>query len=113
MFLVILIIVSVISICVTKLWVKGSHYYIEISRSYAASSFPGDLTKESKLFYQLGFSVSLFIILVIVTFIIYLIFKNRVEFSLFKKILIIFIVPIICTIFIFVNLYLFMFRSGW
>ena len=56
---------------ITCFWIWGSHIYIELSRSYAASSFPGDITFTERVFYQLFFSASLFVVLLINNFVIF------------------------------------------
>ncbi len=108
LFFITLLLFLVASISITYSWIIGSHIYIDISRSYASSSYPGDITTGDKLFYLIAFPTSLLIVLLICSYLIYLIFKNRVVFSLSKKLLL-FMIPIICTVFIFVNLYFFIY----
>lgn len=93
---------------ITYIWIYGSHLYINMSRSYAASNFPGDITFTQKIFYQLFFPMTLFGILCIITFFLYLIFKNKLNLLSSKK-KIVYIIPSICTIFIFIDIYIFLF----
>ncbi|WP_238600762.1 hypothetical protein, partial [Metasolibacillus meyeri] len=79
---------------ITYLWTYGSHFYINMSRSYAASSFPGDITFTQKILYQLFFSITLFGTLCIITFLLYLIFKNKLNLLSSKK-KIIYTIPLI------------------
>ncbi len=95
---------------ITYFWIWGSHIYIELSRSYAASSFPGDITFTERVFYQLFFSATLFVVLLILTFSLYLIFKNKINIlSSKKKAIYIILIPLICTIYFFTDLYMFLF----
>ena len=95
---------------ITYFWIWGSHIYIELSRSYAASSFPGDITFTERIFYQLFFSATLFIVLLIFTFLLCLIFKNKINILCSKKkVTYIILIPLICTIYIFTDLYIFLF----
>lgn len=95
---------------ITYFWSWGSHLYINMSRSYAASSFPGDITFTQKIIYQLFFPASLFIILFILVFLLYLAFKNKIGIlSSKKKTIYTILIPLICTIYIFIDIYIFLF----
>ncbi|MBC9710394.1 MAG: hypothetical protein H9W80_14435 [Enterococcus sp.] len=94
---------------ITYFWIWGSHIYIDLSRNIAASSYPGDITFIEKVIYQLIFPTTLFGVLCIFTFLLYLTFKNKLNLSSSKK-KIVYIIPLICTIYIFVNIYNFLFH---
>lgn len=95
---------------ITYFWIFGSHIYIDLSRSYAASSYPGDITFSERIVYQLFFPATLFVISFVIIFILFLIFKNKMKFSSsVKKFLFLILIPLICTISIFIDLYIFLF----
>lgn len=95
---------------ITYFWSWGSRLYINMSRSYAASSFPGDITFTQKIIYQLFFPASLFITLIILVFLFHLIFKNKmITLSSKKKTIYMILLPLICTIYIFIDIYVFLF----
>ncbi|MFD1926763.1 hypothetical protein ACFSFY_01570 [Sporosarcina siberiensis] len=97
-----------ISILTTYFWRLASHFYIDISRSMAASSYPGDITFVDRVLYQLFFPASLFVILYISLFLLTFIFKNEIkELSLKSKFLL--VIPFVFTTYISVDLYIFLF----
>lgn len=89
----------------TYCWILGSHIYIELSRSYAASSYPGDLTLSQELTYQFFFPVSLLLVLILMIVVLKLIFKKYLP----SKKIYINIIPLICMIYILIDLYIFLF----
>ncbi|MEK3934392.1 hypothetical protein MKY41_03660 [Sporosarcina sp. FSL W7-1349] len=91
-----------LGILITYAWIWGSHIYIELSRSYAASSYPGDITYSERVFYQLFFPATLFVGLCIVSFLSYLFWKKKTKLGIF-------LIPVFCTIYLVVDLYLFLF----
>lgn len=101
-------------ITITYYWIIGSHIYINLDRSYAASSFPGDITFNEKIMYLLFFPATLFGFLCILTLLLYLIFKSifkdKIIFSK-KRVIYSMIIPLICTMYIFIELYIFLFLS--
>jgi len=80
MFLIIFIIILIGSIGITYFGELGSRIYIDLSRSYASSSYPGDITTAEKLIYQIFFPTLLLVVLLFFTYLVYLIFKNKVKF---------------------------------
>ena len=98
----------VISILTTYFWRWASHIYIELSRSMAASSYPGDITFIERIVYQLFFPASLFIVLYILLFLLALIFKHKIK-ELSRKSKFLFVIPLVFTAYIFVDLYIFLF----
>ncbi|BAQ11120.1 hypothetical protein OXB_2649 [Bacillus sp. OxB-1] len=93
-----------LGVLITYAWVWGSHIYIELSRSYAASSYPGDITNSERIFYQLVFPATLFVGLCIVSYLFYLLWKKKTKLGIF-------LIPIICTTYLVVDLYLFLFQN--
>lgn len=103
MFFIILI-ELLMCVLITYFWTWISHMYIMISQGNAASSFPGDITFTQKIIYQLFFPVSLFFILFLLILPLSLLFKNKIP----KK-RILYIIPVICTIYILIDIYIFLF----
>lgn len=97
-----------ISIIISYFWVIASEFYIEFSRSYAASAYPGDITDSQRYFYLFFFPLTLLVALIICSFILKFIFRKKVSFSLLKNIAL-FIVPVICTVVLFIKLYHYLF----
>ncbi|MER2154799.1 MAG: hypothetical protein ABS917_11440 [Solibacillus sp.] len=105
----ILIFVLIIYALITYFWTIGSHFYIDISRNYASSSFPGDITSSDRVFYQIFFPSTLFVFLLFATFILSLIFENKLKTLSFKKKFIYIIsIPLLYTAYIFIDLYNFL-----
>ena len=98
----------IISVSITYFWRWASHIYIDISRSMAASSYPGDITFFERVVYQLFFPASLFIGLYILLFLLALIFKHKIK-ELSRKSTFLFVIPLVFTAYIFVDLYIFLF----
>lgn len=98
----------IISILTTYFWRLASHIYIDISRSMAASSYPGDITFIDRVIYQFLFPASLLIVLYILLFLLSLIFKNKIkDLSLRGKFLL--VIPLVFTAYISIDLYMFLF----
>ena len=97
-----------ISILTTYFWRWASHIYIDISRSMAASNYPGDITFIDRVVYQLFFPASLFVVLYISLFLLALIFKNKIK-ELSPKSKFLFVIPLIFTVYISIDLYIFLF----
>ncbi len=108
MFFILVGVLSILSIGITYLWLLGSRIYVDLSRNYAASDFPGDLTTTQKMIYQIIFPSSLLVVLLIFTFLLCLIFKKKAELTVGKKVAM-YSVPIVCTVYLFIRLYIFIF----
>ena len=107
---VLILVKILICVLITYFWLWGSHLYINISRSYAASSFPGDITFTQKIIYQSFFSATVFIILLVFVYSFYLMFKNKIAvLTSQKKAVYIIFMPLICVIYTFIDIYFFLF----
>lgn len=108
MFFILIGVLIILSIGITKLWMLVSIIYIETSRSFAASDYPGDITDSQKMIYEIFFPSALLVTLLIFTFILYKIFKNKIDITVGKKVAM-FSVSLICTVYLFIKLYIFIF----
>jgi len=93
-----------LSIILSYSWLKVSQIYVEISRSYASSSYPGDITDSQRYTYLIFFPITLLFFLLIFTFILRFIFRKKISFSLLK-IIVLFIAPVLCSVVVFIELY--------
>ncbi|MCR8853518.1 hypothetical protein [Lysinibacillus fusiformis] len=108
MFFILIGVLTILSIGITYFWMLGSQVYIDFSRSSAASNFPGDITAIQKMIYQIIFPSSLLVALLILPFLLYLIFKNKTDFTFGKKVAM-YSVSVVCTVYLFIKLYIFIF----
>ncbi|MGF0469884.1 hypothetical protein ACQQ6W_09535 [Lysinibacillus fusiformis] len=108
MFFILIGVLTILSVGITYLWFLRSQVYIDLSRSYAASNFPGDITATQKMAYQIFFPSSLLVSLFIFTFLLYLLFKKKIDFTFGKKVAM-FSVSIACTVYFSIKLYIFIF----
>ncbi|MFS0575068.1 hypothetical protein AB1K83_05510 [Sporosarcina sp. 179-K 3D1 HS] len=93
-----------LGVLITYAWVWGSHIYINLDRNYAASSYPGDITFSERVGYQIFFPATLFVGLCMISFLSYLIWKKKTKLGIF-------LIPLICTVYLVVDLYLFLFKG--